>query len=101
MVNGAGTFIGARKDGLPEPLPQSEVDNILMRMGELKKSIHKISPAVYVEVGDKVKVTEGPFKDLSGKVESVDLEKNKLRVKIEIFGMPTPVDLDILQVEKI
>ncbi len=101
MVNGVGTFIGARKDGLPEPLPQQEVDNILMRIGEMKKSVHRTAAAIYVEVGDKVKVTEGPFKDLSGNVESIDPEKNKVRVKIDIFGQPTPVDLDVLQVEKI
>jgi transcriptional antiterminator NusG len=46
-------------------------------------------------------VIEGPFKDLSGKVEHVDAKTNKVRVKIEIFGMPTPVDLDVMQVEKI
>lgn len=101
MVNGVGTFIGGREGGLPEPLPQSEVDNILMRMGELKKSVHKSAPAIYLEEGDKVRVVEGPFKDLNGKVESVDSEKSKVRVRIEIFGMPTPVDLDVLQVEKV
>ena len=99
-VSGVGTFIGGRKEGLPEPMAQKEVDEILMRMGE-KKISHKVAPLISIEVGDKVRVIEGPFKELSGKVESVDSEKNRLRVKIEIFGMPTPVDLEILQVEKI
>lgn len=100
-VSGVGTFIGGRKDGLPEPMAQKEIDEILMRIGE-KKVTHKVMmPLISIEAGDKVKVIEGPFKELSGKVESVDPEKNRLRVKIEIFGMPTPVDLEILQVEKI
>lgn len=102
MVSGVGTFIGGRKNDLPEPLPQKEIDEILMRMGEIKKSIHaKTTTTIPFEIGQKVKVIEGPFKDLSGKVEHIDPEKGKVRVKIEIFGMPTPVDLDVMQVEKI
>lgn len=101
MVNGVGTFIGGRQDGLPNPISDKELDGILVRIGEIKKSAHRPSPAVYFELGDKVRVIEGPFKDLSGKIENVDMEKQKVRVKIEIFGMPTPVDLDVLQVEKL
>ena len=101
MANGVGTFIGGRKDGLPVPVTDQEIEDLLMRMGELKKTVHKPSPTVYFDVGEKVKVIEGPFKDLSGKIETVDMEKQKIRVKIEIFGMPTPVDLDIWQVEKL
>lgn len=102
MVSGVGTFIGGRKDDLPEPIPQKEIEEILMRMGEIKKSVHsKPTATIAYEVGQKVKVIEGPFKDLAGKVENIDMEKNKVRVKIEIFGMPTPVDLDLMQVEKI
>lgn len=101
MVNGVGTFIGGRSGGLPLPVSDQEIEDILMRMGELKKSAHKPSVAAYYEAGDKVRVIEGPFKNLSGKVEGVDLEKQKLWVRIEIFGMPTRVELDLFQVEKI
>lgn len=101
MTNGVGTFIGGREDGLPQPVSDEELEDIFLRMGEIKKSVHKPTSIVYFGVGEKVKVIEGPFKDLSGKVENIDTERQKVRVKIEIFGMPTPVDLDFLQVEKI
>ncbi|HCL58195.1 MAG TPA: transcription termination/antitermination factor NusG [Spirochaetia bacterium] len=101
LLNGVGTFIGARNDGLPQPIPDKEVEEILVRMGEIKKSVHKPTIAVDFEIGNKVRVVEGPFKDLSGKIETIDFEKGKVKVKIEIFGMPTPVDLDMVQIEKV
>jgi transcriptional antiterminator NusG len=101
MVNGVGTFIGGRQDGLPLPVADQELEDILMRMGELKKTSHKPTIAIYFEVGDKVRVISGPLKDSIGKVESIDMERKKVVVRIDIFGMPTPVDLDVLQVEKI
>ena len=73
---------------------------MLQAAGELKgdKTV-KIKQSY--EVGDKVKITEGPFATFSGSVEEVMAEKNKLRVSVQIFGRVTPVEVDVLQVEKI
>ena len=53
------------------------------------------------EVGETVKITEGPFATFSGAIEDINTEKNKLRVNVQIFGRATPVEVDVLQVEKI
>ena len=53
------------------------------------------------EVGDNVKITDGPFSTFTGVVEEVNAEKNKLRVNVQIFGRATPVEVDVLQVEKV
>jgi transcriptional antiterminator NusG len=82
----------------PAPLPQREVDEILMRMQE---GYEKPRPKVLFEVGEMVRVKDGPFTDFNGNVEEVNYDKNRVRVSVTIFGRSTPVDLEFAQVEKV
>lgn len=82
----------------PTPISQQEVDKIMRQMQE---GAEKPRPKVLFEVGEMVRVKEGPFADFNGNVEEVSYEKSKLRVSVTIFGRATPVELDFHQVEKI
>ena len=81
----------------PSPISQKEVDNIMQQM---QAGVEKPRPKVLFEVGEAVRVKEGPFTDFNGTVEDVNYDKNKLRVAVTIFGRATPVELDFGQVEK-
>ncbi len=81
----------------PTPISQREVDEILSRMEE---GGEKPRPKVLFEIGEMVRVKEGPFADFNGNVEEVNYEKNKVRVSVTIFGRSTPVELDFDQVDK-
>jgi transcriptional antiterminator NusG len=81
----------------PTPISQREVDNIMQQM---QAGVEKPKPKVLFEVGEAVRVKEGPFTDFHGTVEDVNYDKNKLRVAVTIFGRSTPVELDFGQVEK-
>ena len=98
-VQGVTGFVGTSLSERPRPIT-AEAKRMLQAAGELKgdKTV-KIKQSY--EVGDKVKITEGPFATFSGSVEEVMAEKNKLRVSVQIFGRVTPVEVDVLQVEKI
>ncbi|MDY6830815.1 MAG: transcription termination/antitermination protein NusG [Thermodesulfobacteriota bacterium] len=89
-------FLGGRNK--PAPITDQEADKILERIeaGKLKPQ-----PKYSFEVGDEVRVTEGPFATFSGLVETVNQEKGKLRVLVSIFGRSTPVELDFMQVAKL
>ena len=89
-------FIGGSSDR-PAPISDKEADQILQRVRE---GVDKPRPKVLFEVGEVVRVTDGPFNDFNGVVEEVDYEKNRLRVEVSIFGRSTPVDLEFGQVEK-
>jgi transcriptional antiterminator NusG len=89
-------FIGGTSDR-PAPISDQEAEAILNRVEE---GAVKPKPKVLFEVGEVVRVIEGPFKDFNGVVEEVNYEKNKLRVSVLIFGRSTPVELDFGQVEK-
>ena len=89
-------FIGGTSDR-PAPITDKEADAILSRVEE---GAQKPRPKVLFEVGEVVRVIEGPFKDFNGVVEEVNYEKNRLRVSVLIFGRSTPVELDFGQVEK-
>ena len=80
----------------PVPLSKKEIEDLFSRMNS-DTTKHKID----LLVGDLISVTEGPFKDLEGKVEEVDEERGKIRVNVSMFGRETPVELDFLQVKKI
>jgi transcriptional antiterminator NusG len=81
----------------PTPISQKEVDNIMQQMqAGVEKPRHK----VLFEVGEAVRVKEGPFTDFHGMVEDVNYDKSKLRVAVTIFGRSTPVELNFGQVEK-
>ena len=81
----------------PTPISEKEVQNILRQVQE---GVEKPKPKVLFEVGEAVRVTEGPFTDFHGNVEEVNYDKSKLRVSVMIFGRSTPVELDFGQVEK-
>jgi transcription termination/antitermination protein NusG len=81
----------------PTPISDKEVANILHQVQE---GVEKPRPKVLFEVGEAVRVTEGPFADFNGNVEEVNYEKSKIRVSVLIFGRATPVELDFGQVEK-
>ena len=81
----------------PTPISQKEVDNILQ---QIQEGIEKPKPKILFEMGEAVRVREGPFTDFHGNVEDVNYDKSKLRVSVSIFGRPTPVELDFNQVEK-
>ncbi len=80
----------------PVPIEKKEVDELFVRMnaGDVK---HKID----LSINDAVKIVDGPFKDLEGKVSEVDEERGKVKVLVAMFGRETPVELDFLQVKKI
>lgn len=81
----------------PIPMRQSEVDGMLSQIKEREESVR---PAISFEVGDTVKVADGPFQSQNGIVEEIDPERGKLRVAVTIFGRSTPVELEYWQVER-
>ncbi len=81
----------------PTPISEKEVQAI---MDQMREGVEKPKPKVLFEVGQAVRVTDGPFNDIHGNVEEVNYDKNKLRVSVTIFGRATPVELDFGQVEK-
>lgn len=87
-------FIGAGT--VPTPLADSEIEILMKRMG-VEEPKYKID----VAVDDRVKITDGPFKDFDGRVSEVDAEKGRVKVLVTIFGRETPVELDFLQIKKI
>ena len=88
-------FLGTT--GTPAPVSNNEIDKIL---GNIKDGSLTPEPSLSFEVGEQVKVCEGPFSSFSGLVEEVDEEKSKLKVSVSIFGRPTPIELEYNQVEK-
>lgn len=89
-------FIGGTPER-PAPISDKEADLILNR---LQDAIDKPKPKTLFEPGEVVRVSEGPFADFNGVVESVDYEKSRIKVSVLIFGRSTPVDLEFGQVEK-
>lgn len=89
-------FLGGSE--VPSPVPDEEVEKIVGRMeaGKLKPK-----PKYYFEEGDEVRVIDGPFTNFTGVVDSVSPDKGKIRVMVSIFGRPTPVELEFVQVTKI
>ena len=89
-------FVGGARNH-PSPISEEEVQKIVSQMQEgTDKPRHKVE----FEVGELVRVKEGPFADFNGSVEEVNYEKSKLRVSVTIFGRATPVELEFAQVEK-
>ena len=89
-------FIGGSADR-PAPITDKEADAILQRVQE---GVEKPRPKVLFDVGEVVRVNDGPFNDFNGVVEEVNFDKNRLLVAVQIFGRSTPVELDFSQVEK-
>lgn len=88
-------FAGAKDH--PIPMRKKEVESMLAQMREREDNV---KPKIEFEVGDKVKVSDGPFQNQNGIVEEIDPERGKLRVSVSIFGRETPVELEYWQVER-
>lgn len=93
-ITGVMSFVGPQ--GEPQPVKTDEINRIIgvVESGEAREVIKTL-----YRVGDHVKVTDGPFLEFSGYVQEVNEEKQKLKVSVSIFGRPTPVELNYLQVE--
>jgi transcriptional antiterminator NusG len=89
-------FLGAEN----KPMPISE-DEAMRILHQVKEGVERPKPSITFEVGEQVKVADGPFASFQGHVEEVDEERSRLKVAVSIFGRPTPVELEFGQVEKV
>nr|BET44416.1 MAG: transcription termination/antitermination protein NusG [Candidatus Aschnera chinzeii] len=90
-------FVGGSADR-PSPIQDKEINDIIERLKQIRD---KPRPKRLFEIGEMVRVSDGPFADFNGIVEHVDYEKSRLKLSVSIFGRATPVELDFSQVEKV
>lgn len=99
-IQGVTGFVGTNPSERPRPISSDEAKRMLQKSGDLKGE-----KAIFVkqtfDINDQVKITEGPFATFNGTVEEVNVEKERLRVMVQIFGRATPVEVEFEQVEKL
>ena len=88
-------FLGSRSK--PMPITEKEADRLL---NQIKEGIERPKPAITFEIGEQVRVSDGPFASFNGTVQEVDEERARIKVEVSIFGRAVPVDLEFGQVEK-
>lgn len=91
-------FLGGGGKGRPVPITEKEAESIF---AQVREGIEHPKSQIRFEIGENVKIIEGPFDSFVGLVEQVDDEKNRVKVSVSIFGRATPVDLEFSQVEKV
>lgn len=89
-------FLGAGNK--PSPISEKEAAQLLK---QIQEGVERPRPSILFDIGEEVKVAEGPFASFNGVVEDIDEEKGKIKVSVSIFGRATPVELDFNQVEKV
>jgi len=99
-IQGVTGFVGTNSNERPRPISGEEAKALLQKAGEIKGEKAPRMKQNFA-IGEQVKVIDGPFASFTGTIEEVNLEKNKLRVMVGIFGRATPVEVDLLQVEKV
>lgn len=98
FVKDADGVIGFLGGNNPTPLKEKEISSILSQVQEAEG---KEVPKVQYEAGEEVKITDGPFLNLNGRIDEIDPERGKLKVSVSIFGRFTPVELEYWQVERV
>jgi transcriptional antiterminator NusG len=93
-TDGAIGLIGGMK---PVPLRQEEINTIIQQMAD---AADKVVPKISFHVGERVKITDGPFANLSGNIDTIDADRGRLQVSVDIFGRLAPVELEFWQVER-
>jgi transcriptional antiterminator NusG len=91
-------FVGAERGSKPLPISQKEADRILQQMED---GVEKPRTVVNFEIGEEIRVIDGPFSSFQGVIEGIDEDRSKLKVSVSIFGRSTPIELEYGQVEKI
>ncbi|HZK19640.1 MAG TPA: transcription termination/antitermination protein NusG [Treponemataceae bacterium] len=99
-IKGATAFVGTNPNQRPRPISNDEAVSLLQKSGDIKGE-KPVRMTQSFSIGEQVKIIDGPFASFAGSIEEVNEEKGKLKVIVGIFGRATPVEVDLLQVEKV
>jgi transcriptional antiterminator NusG len=97
LIKNTPRVTGFLGDSKPVPITDAEADRIL---NQVQEGVERPKPSITFEIGEQVRVSDGPFASFNGSVQEVDEERARLKVEVSIFGRAVPVDLDFGQVEK-